>query len=421
MKLVSMLLILTLLPGCALLRVPETGQSVDGLGTRYGGDAAGLARTAADELASRYAPAHTEFSLSKAPGVFGDNLEHELRRKGFAVGDDVPGTVRVSYAVDELRGDVRPVAYARIQISDGRDGQDGHAFSLVRHLGMPVPAAPVDVTAATLSVSKLPEESLTPKGKDSESALETPALPLSPSPKPQNLIPLSRGVLTVLPARWKYTIPDVPKRSVQVEKAAHLPWRESIQRMAEDAGCTASFDEAARRVTIRAGADQSSAVAMTPPVSVPSVATGSADSQHPLEPAAPPVTSSLPPEDTKRAAPVVSAALASLPVSPAQSSVTPPAETPAASSLSTYVSPPVAAVWELKPGSLASQLETWSIRAGFQLIWKAPHDLEMEAHSVFRGEFQDAVSRLFQGLHKSGNALRVTIYTANNVIEVAED
>lgn len=367
-----------------------------------------LASAVSERISIRYPQALVYVEDPQGNGMFGDALRYALGRGNALALRKETAHVSLVYALGEL---APGTGYLNIRFSDGT----AMAQSFALEHGEPA----LPLTAARLE----PEKSLTPKGKDSESALETSALPLSPSPKPQNLIPLSRGVLTVLPARWKYTIPDVPKRSVQVEKVDHLPWRESIQRMAEDAGCSANFDEAARRVTIRARADQSSAVAMTPPVSFPSVATGSADSQHPLESAVPPVTDSLSSEEAEsvQAAPVVSAALASLPVSPAQSSAGPPAETPAASSLSTYVSPPVAAVWELKPGSLASQLETWSIRAGFQLIWKAPHDLEMEAHSVFRGEFQDVVSRLFQGLHKSGNALRVTIYTANNVIEVAED
>ena len=49
------------------------------------------------------------------------------------------------------------------------------------------------------------------------------------------------------------------------------------------------------------------------------------------------------------------------------------------------------------------------------------YDLNMEVRANFRGGFLEALRQLFQGLHKSGNALRVTIYTANHVIEIAED
>lgn len=399
MKLVSLLLILVLIPGCAALRVSGAGPSVDGLGVRYGVDAAGLAGTVADELASRYAPAHTEFSLAKAPGAFGDNLEQELRRKGFAVGEF--GTVRVSYAVDELLGDVRSAAYARIQLSEGPDGRDGQAFSLVRRLGMSAPAAPVNTPATTLSVTPLLEEGFTLQEKGPSLDPEAPTLPLSPALAPQNLILLPHGVLAVLPARWKYTIPDVPKRAVRVEKVDHLPWRESIQQMAAAAGCTASFDDVARRVTIRGQINplEASSVAMTPPMATTAPAAGQDGMRsHPALPMVPAAD-----ETTKNSAPapVVSGALASLTALPA--------------------SPAAVESWELNPGSLEDQLLAWARQANWNLIWKAEHDIRLQAHAVLQGNFTDAVGKVFQGLAAQGNALRVTFYTVNNVVEVKED
>ena len=61
------------------------------------------------------------------------------------------------------------------------------------------------------------------------------------------------------------------------------------------------------------------------------------------------------------------------------------------------------------------------MRAHYQLIWKAQHDFDLEARADFEGDFEAAIKQLFAGLHRSGHALRVTLYRGNNVLEVAED
>lgn len=77
--------------------------------------------------------------------------------------------------------------------------------------------------------------------------------------------------------------------------------------------------------------------------------------------------------------------------------------------------------WSITPGSLREQLRDWSSRAGYQLVWKVQDDLEMETHAAFRGAFIGAVQQLITGLNKGGNHLRVTLYQANNVLEVMEE
>jgi len=74
--------------------------------------------------------------------------------------------------------------------------------------------------------------------------------------------------------------------------------------------------------------------------------------------------------------------------------------------------------WNLVPGSLRGQLETWAYRAGYQLIWKAQNDLEMQTKASFRGDFLSAVKSLFVGLYAHGNLLRATLYEDNKVLEV---
>jgi len=77
--------------------------------------------------------------------------------------------------------------------------------------------------------------------------------------------------------------------------------------------------------------------------------------------------------------------------------------------------------WISEPGSLHSQLDSWAIKAQYQLVWKAKHDFELEARAKFDGDFVGAIKQLFSGLHRGGNPLRVTVYQGNNVVEVAED
>lgn len=77
--------------------------------------------------------------------------------------------------------------------------------------------------------------------------------------------------------------------------------------------------------------------------------------------------------------------------------------------------------WVIAPGSLKAQLEGWTTRAGYQLVWKAANDFQMQSTAVFRDSFIGSVKRLVSRMHLNGNALRVTIYQENNVVEVTED
>lgn len=414
---ISMTVLLASLSGCSILSRP--GLSADGLSADYLNDASNLARVAADELARRYPPAHTQLTLTRVPGAFGEALENDLRTRGYAVAEDTVGALGVQYTVDELPD--AHAGYVRIRLSDGQE------FSFMRKLGMMMAEAPLELM--TLDAPPV-KTSLTPERERlempvSDTSVVSTSIPSSVSPIPAPVVPyaepvagtstrLANGVLSSLPPSWRYTIPQADRRSVRVSKPDNLSWRERIQNMAEQAGCAASFDEAARRVTIIAYDDAP-------------------------EPAVAPVV----PSSTARLFLPASPALAALPRSPEPSSasvVTP--STPAAVSsalqdvselpplmaepdnISILASPPSTEhgeQWVVNPGSLFTQLTSWCDRAGYQLVWKASHDLDMEAHAIFRGSFTEVIGRLFQGLHKSGNALRVTLYTANSVMEISEE
>ncbi|MBI9112342.1 TcpQ domain-containing protein [Maridesulfovibrio ferrireducens] len=88
---------------------------------------------------------------------------------------------------------------------------------------------------------------------------------------------------------------------------------------------------------------------------------------------------------------------------------------------SQQVESPLNENWSIVPGGLKDQLKRWAGRAEYQLVWKAGHDFQMQAHATFRDTFPRAVKRMFSRMHAGGNSLRVTIYQANKVIEVCED
>ncbi|WP_430735316.1 TcpQ domain-containing protein [Halodesulfovibrio aestuarii] len=78
-------------------------------------------------------------------------------------------------------------------------------------------------------------------------------------------------------------------------------------------------------------------------------------------------------------------------------------------------------VWNIKKGSLKTQLKIWAKQADYQLVWKAKHDFQMQAAATFKDTFYGAVKRLFSRMNRSGNSLRVTLYQQNSVLEVRED
>lgn len=76
--------------------------------------------------------------------------------------------------------------------------------------------------------------------------------------------------------------------------------------------------------------------------------------------------------------------------------------------------------WRIRPGSLKSQMSSWAGKGGYQLVWKSPNDFNMHTDAVFTDTFTGAVKRLFGSMQGAGNALKVTIYRTNKVLEVSE-
>ncbi|MCR5169921.1 MAG: toxin co-regulated pilus biosynthesis Q family protein [Desulfovibrio sp.] len=75
----------------------------------------------------------------------------------------------------------------------------------------------------------------------------------------------------------------------------------------------------------------------------------------------------------------------------------------------------------LKPGSCSAQLAHYLGELGWQLAWRLSRDIWIAAHATYPGAPADALKRLFKDLARAGQPCRVTVYTANHVIEVRED
>ena len=76
--------------------------------------------------------------------------------------------------------------------------------------------------------------------------------------------------------------------------------------------------------------------------------------------------------------------------------------------------------WQIAPGSLRMQLESWAGRKGITLVWKPDTDLELETGALFEGSFESAVRTLFEGLKATGSPYAARLYHGNNVL-IVED
>ncbi|MDR2076393.1 MAG: TcpQ domain-containing protein [Desulfovibrio sp.] len=145
------------------------------------------------------------------------------------------------------------------------------------------------------------------------------------------------------------------------------------------------------------------------PVAAPPVASLSANEPLASSPARSPASS------------VIAAALADVAREMPPAALSPPIPVlPAAPALLPEAAP-VESAWTIKPGLLRPQLAQWAASAGYQLVWKADHDFDMESSTIFRDDFEGAIKRLFTRMHLQGNPLRVTVYQANHVLEVVEE
>ena len=369
-----------LFSGCALHHpAPE---SYDTLSAVHADQVKSLAAAVSERISARYPQRLVYVAESRGDGMFGDALRYALRRNNALAMNREMADLSVIYALGELDGD----GYLNLRFSDGAamaqsfamqpsvadvpSAGPSSAYSPAVYQvppkktgALPTPATVPEITEASLALSALPS----PESPSKEETL--------PDTDGQNQ-PLRLAVLSHLPPTWKYTIPDVSKREIRVSWPEDASWRTAISMAAEQAGCRAEFDEDARRVRVVTAADA-------------------------------PATRTVPLGE----APVVPEAAVQREL--ANMSIFATAAAP--------FSPTIETEWKLAPGSLEAQLREWCAKADWQLLWKAEHDIRLQAHSIMRGNFETAVTGVFQALHVQGNSLRATFYKTNSVLEIKDN
>lgn len=216
------------------------------------------------------------------------------------------------------------------------------------------------------------------------------------------MMPIITAVRTVIPVKWQYSIQGTELRQKQVPYPQNVPWRKALMDIATATDSTVDINAKAKLVTF-APKGMSSAPAPANPATLsqpesPVVATALADAAATSKSA--PATTNTP---ETPATPQVEAA--PIPTSPAVTIVAEQVSLPE---------------WQLSQGSLRTQLDVWTTRASWQLVWNADTDLDMQSRATFRGNFVAAVTQLFEGLHAAGFPLRATFYPSNNVLEVSD-
>lgn len=402
--------------GCAFRAQHNAGgmTAYDGVSNRHRGDAQALAESTAQTLALRYPPGHTSISLVSSPGVFAQALENSLRQKGFVV---LPGeqsaAVRVAYILDEIQGEAR--CYLQVKTSDG--GSFGFVRDLTNDPGTPITEPPTVYASAPQEVSiperPLPMSSSLPVASTSELAAQATLPPYT--------------------VRSTATAAKIAKRN-KVPVADFCRWN--------DVENPQNVLHAGHRVYLKEPPAGLTPIASTIPAPVdkpenPLTSQSSPPTHLPLpEPVSLPSRAQTSPaltlEKPKSSEPVP---YISVPVTlPVASTV--PAHMPPAPSVTPVVTPVIAAPlpepmpaalpepkpqWEIsKGGMLRNLMEGWAAVAGYNLIWNAQHDYEMQSSATFGGDFIDAVKNFFAALQANGLALRVTIYQGNKVMEVSE-
>ena len=411
---------LLLLTGCAAFpfhgsREVAGVRTADALSEIWPADAERFASQAALELSRRYPAGQTGLSLVTVPGQFGTSLENQLRGHGFAIfPSDSSSGVRIGYVLDEIIGEITPTGYLQIRTSDGT------AFSMIRKLMGGLPST----TAAPAASVSAPEEPVpgtpvvTPPARTPEPAPAVKEVPLPETPQtpvPQTptahkektsgdsrMMPIITAVRTVIPVKWQYSIQGTELRQKQVPYPQNVPWRKALMDIATATDSTVDINAKAKLVTFTPKG-MSSAPAL-------------ANSAAPSQPESPVVATALADAAaTSKSAP----ATTNTPETPAtpQVEAAPIPTSPAVTIVAEQVSLPE---WQLSQGSLRTQLDVWTTRASWQLVWNADTDLDMQSRATFRGNFVAAVTQLFEGLHAAGFPLRATFYPSNNVLEVSD-
>lgn len=230
-------------------------------------------------------------------------------------------------------------------------------------------------TGGTLATTPLQESAATPVTPGEAGTRQTDPDQRDPITSSGRAVPLGIAVHLIVPFQWTVTISkDIAHKEVSWE--AHQDWFAVLNDITGKAGGTVRLDRNAQTVTLTTAAP------------------------------APPMLRQEAGENPALSDSLQNAQILS--TKEALSVQQPPV--------------PLADVSRsISPGSLSSQLTGWCAVAGYQLVWKVNHDLNMTSHAVFQGTFSQALADVFTGLAKAGHPLRVTIHEGNRVVEVVEE
>lgn len=76
--------------------------------------------------------------------------------------------------------------------------------------------------------------------------------------------------------------------------------------------------------------------------------------------------------------------------------------------------------WVLHKGSTRLQLREWAKKGGYQLVWNATRDYQIDAGAEFTGDFLAVFSSVINSLRETGTPIKAQIYGGNKVIVIRE-
>lgn len=76
-------------------------------------------------------------------------------------------------------------------------------------------------------------------------------------------------------------------------------------------------------------------------------------------------------------------------------------------------------IWQLEPGGLKEQIESWAASEGYRVRWTSKYDYPIEAETELKGELFEVVTALFDSLYRQGKNVHVAFYN-NKYIVVSE-
>jgi hypothetical protein len=401
--------------GCA--PVHNNPKAFDGVNASYPNANQQMAEDMAQRLASAFPPDRTKFSVDMG-AAFGVALDHALRRSGFQISSD---GIPLSYSVDVLSGTDSPTLYAHLVFPDGAGISQIYSLSgglavpsgnivktglpdtVMHPTKPPIPAAPAPKPVYSLAAS--PDHLLIAEGATVSFTLSRDGRPADGGLKPH---------FEANPAfpNLKTTARTVDRNgTITVKGLRPVKTGQAALRLVIDKDTYVETVLTVAERPVLAAMPAPAVQAAVPPAPAPASAVQTA--VKPVIPAVMPAPAPISVPAARSAVSTAKPVSAPIPVSSRPSIAA--ADLPAVSSA---VPTPE---WVIRAGLLRRQLEDWTLKSGYQLIWKAPHDFDMEADVVFRDDFIGAVKRLFTRMHEGGNLLRATIYQDNRVLEIVEE